>query len=111
MLIKETGSKVNFIDKNDNFVGFDMDGQCCEYFGWYITNNVTAEIPEENMCAEGFWFDVTSEPIECDMGDCYVVAFKLVNSSDEVLYLHLFNEHNGYYSHGWDTSFGCEGYL
>lgn len=111
MLIKETGSKVNFIDKNDNFVGFDMDGQCCEYFGWYITNIVTAEIPEETRCAEGFWFDVKATPIECDAGDCYTVAFKLVNSSGEILYLHLFNEHNGYYSHGWETSFGCEGYL
>ena len=111
MLIKETGDKVNFIDKNDNFVGYDMDGQCCEYFGWYITNSVTTEVQEENFCSDGFWFDVTVEPVELDKGDYYIVVFKLVNSSGEVLYLHLFNEHNGYYSHGWNTSFGCEGYL
>ena len=111
MLIKETKYKVNFIDKNDTFVGFDMEGQCCENYGWYIANSVTDQVQEEIRCAEGFWFDITADPVEYSTDDCYTVAFKLVNSSGEILYLHLFNEHNGYYSHGWNTSFGCEGYL
>lgn len=113
MLIKETEDKVNFIDKNDNFVGYDMYGQCCEYFGWYVTDCLSEDTKTENLNLEGYYFDTQVEPIDVngdfDSGGC--VAFRCVNDNNEVRYLHLFNDHNGYYSHGWDSSFGCEGYL
>jgi len=35
------------------------------------------------------------------------VAFKLI-SADKVLYLHLSNSHNGYYSHGFTVEVGGE---
>ena len=36
MLVTETPYKINFIDHNDNFVGFSTDQRCCEDFGVLI---------------------------------------------------------------------------
>lgn len=106
MLIKEENYRINFIDKNDAFIGFDYGAKCCEDFGWFISGS-------ENL--DGFWFDTESEP--CDLLSDYgyecknEVQFKCVNDSGNVALLHLYNHHNGYYSHGWESSWGCEGYL
>lgn len=40
MLVKHTGGKVNFIDANDAFVGFDFESCCCENFGYYVAPTV-----------------------------------------------------------------------
>lgn len=113
MLVKEENGKINFIDKNDAFVGFDSESSCCEQFGWYVSDHLTENEPEEDLPLEGYWFDTGVDHAEVEgyweEGGC--VAFKLVNGSGDVRYLHLYNHHNGYYSHGWEASWGCEGYL
>ena len=121
MLIKENyknySSSINFIDSNDNFVGFDMGGQCCEQFGWYISREAIAfddygssvELQEEDLV--GYRFDTT-------FVDNYnfdeTVVFRLVSDKGGVAYLHQFNSHNGYYRHGWESTMdgiSREGYL
>ena len=47
MLIKHEKYKVNFIDENDNFVGFDDEPQCCEEFWWKIINESGDELDEQ----------------------------------------------------------------
>lgn len=117
MLIKENikgwSSSINFIDDNDNFVGFDDNQQCCENFGWYITREATEdhgypELSEEELV--GYRFDTTFVD-NYDFDE--TVVFRLVSDKGGVAYLHLYNSHNGYYSHGWEarmdgvTSEGC----
>ena len=111
MLIKEDRNRINFIDKNDCFVGFDWYAQCCENFGYYVALEITEVGSAGNGSLDGFFFDTTTEPIEI-CNDSYdvdgIVAFKCINDEGDVRYLHLYNHHNGYYSHGWGTSW-CGG--
>lgn len=119
MLVKRTAGKVNFIDANDAFVGFDFYANCCEDFGYYMAPSVVpigdVSVVVDDAILDGFVFDTTCEPVleeygSYDCGEC--VAFRLVHkTSGAVMYLHLYNSHNGYYGHGWSSSWGCEGYL
>ena len=120
MLIKEDRDRINFIDKNDCFVGFDWYAQCCESFGYYVAIKVTEDESLGGESLDGFFFDTSTEPvvIEHVTDNCVyaddedaVVAFKCINDSGDVRYLHLYNHHNGYYSHGWGTSWGGSGSL
>lgn len=115
MLIKEDKGRINFIDDKDNFVGFDFESCCCESFGYHVAHELTEFAPEVEPSLDGFRFDTSIEPLDVDSSDDYdcggTVAFKCVNDAGEVLYLHLSNSHNGYYSHGWDASWGPEGSL
>lgn len=125
MLIKEEGTgwfdkRINFIDKNDCFVGFAYAQSCCENFGYFITNEMKASREGEDLSLEGFWFDTSVEPefVEPEDKDNYYYAsyngaqaFKCINEYGDVRYLHLYNHHNGYYSHGWEASWGVNGSL
>lgn len=118
MLIKEEHGNINFIDKNDAFVGFDYSPCCCEDFGYYITDEITAVHPDTDLSLEGFWFDTSVEPVYADSGEESwggyedgALAFRCINENGAVRYLHLYNHHNGYYSHGWNTSWGQQGSL
>ena len=41
MLTKIEGSKYNWIDSNDIYVGYDTASGCCEDAGWYIRDQPT----------------------------------------------------------------------
>ena len=109
-------TKVNFVDKNNVLVGYDFSGQCCEQYGWYISNKPTTDtqgsvfddrIAEDaiNESLKDWTFDKeffqgldATKPGTYDQDER--VVFRLVNEHNE-LFLHLFNVHNGYYSHGF----------
>jgi len=101
--------KINFIDENEVLLGYDYDSQCCENFGWFISdkieeNLINLEIEPDNI--QEFVFDTTFfETGDLDLKDTYdegrCVIFKLVNKEGYELFLHLFNIQNGYYSHGF----------
>ncbi len=100
-------NKVNFLDDKNVLVGYDMGESCCEHFGWFVSGSPTADIPEESTPEDGikewpaFVFDVTREPQELGVDDeGGTIAFRLTKG-DEEMFLHLFNSHNGYYSHGF----------
>ncbi len=107
MIIFDRDGKVNFIDENDVFVGYDTHQDCCEYAGWFIAEKKTIfdsekrtpKTPdvEEYVFDLGF-FEKDSSPVYGSGGG---VFFKLVALNKPDLYLHLFNVHNGYYSHGF----------
>lgn len=105
------GAKVNFVDDNNVFVGYDMDQSCCEYADWFIISRQlpfdefeTSYSEYEKPNIDGYYFDKSffvqyeGHP-DLDMGGC--VIFKMVGCGDP-LYLHLFNVHNGYYAHGFE---------
>lgn len=117
--------KVNFVGINNMVVGYDMEQDCCEYAGWYITeiepddNSVLTEHgvgkPEEYKenplyKLDGFNFDPewskTGRSRDLDEGGW--VAFKMVlggwrRGESKPRYLVLFNCHNGYYGHGFSV--------
>lgn len=49
MLVKEEGCKVNFIDENDVFVGYDLDHQCCEHAFYQFTYNRSDALEDEGV--------------------------------------------------------------
>lgn len=106
--------KVNFVDENNVFVGYDMGRECCEHADWFISDEIANKLPKDlnqptNL--DGYFFDKDFfESIEelkedrydynvLDCGGC--VVFRLTNGKD-AKYLHLFNCHNGYYGHGFE---------
>jgi len=111
-------TKVNFVDDNNALVGYDFAGNCCEDFGWYIHDKVgqtNGEDPifrddmDENAINQSLkewtfdtaFFDRLS--YEKAYNDENIAVFRLVNGDNE-LFLHLYNSHNGYYSHGFEFS-------
>lgn len=110
-IFEELGSKVNFVDDNNVFVGYDMDQCCCEDADWFISDMEEFSAYEEReqrnkYDLESYSFDKTyfveiEEPKGTDEGG--MVRFKLIGEN-KPLYLHLYNSHNGYYSHGFKST-------
>lgn len=105
--------KVNFVDENNVVLGYDMGSQCCESFGWFIANRVVSTMVEYNQLNQTFdgddYTDWRFDPhffqdIVDESGyDIEAMAiFRIVNqTTGESRYIHLYNMHNGYYSHGF----------
>lgn len=102
----EKDGHYNFVDDNNRFVGFDSSQHCCESFGWMLSR----EIPDLLDKLEHNEFNgIDAEKMQFDPeffhdNGC-VVTFRLVDGED-VAYLTIFNDHNGYYSHGFEFKDG-----
>lgn len=117
MLIKNVqkgwSTATNFIDRDDNFVGYDDSCQCCEQFGWFFSDVPGVDKGWVDTVSTGFFWDTATPPVHPSTLEteytydkhASCVAFKAINDAGDVLYLTLFNEHNGYYSHGWEAPF------
>ena len=102
--------RVNFVDKNNVVVGYDLTQDCCEHADWFISEtrrNDTGDDKKvyDNKDLEDYVFDKSClcENIDSKDEEYSGVRFRLVNSEGKELFLHLFNVHNGYYSHGFDV--------
>lgn len=102
-------TKVNFVDVNNVLVGYDMGQCCCEHADWFISDERSDTISQSVIPddLEDFVFDkdffVENSGREFYEGG--MVIFRLTNGSREI-FLHLFNVHNGYYSHGFTMDEG-----
>ena len=123
MLVTETPYKINFIDHNDNFVGFSTDQCCCENHGILIFSKLhryweNSKLDKTNI--GNYTFDVENQEIseedeatirsfvekriDHDEGDfsrelyIHIVRMKK-GDGKRPAYLVMYNEHNGYYSH------------
>jgi len=106
MKIFERDDNTSFVDDNNVLGGFDNSEQCCEDFGWCLIREfpVKVEAGDNGINTDGFQFDpyyqshnVPGLEISDEGG---VVLFRLTKDS-EIIYLTLWNFHNGYYSHGF----------
>lgn len=113
---KQWNEKVNFIDDNNVFLGYDIGQCCCEHADWYINDKEVVDtglagqdIDDLNKTMEGFSFDTdyksTLEPEEYELDCGGIEVFKLIKG-EEVKFLHIFNAHNGYYGHGFTFKIG-----
>lgn len=115
MKIFDKDGKINFVDENNVVLGYDMDSQCCEKYGWFISDIQLMSIPDEGKedsekvpnleqwvfdksFMNVFEFD-TNWKKEDETG--HMAVFRIVNGNSEK-FIHLYNCHNGYYSHGFD---------
>jgi hypothetical protein len=96
-------TKVNYVDDNNLFAGFETDQQCCEL----ATHRI--EDSEGNIIEPEYgdvFYDLlfTGElPLEMsDLDDTNMVRIPLINSKNERYYLVFENCHNGYYAHGYE---------
>lgn len=128
MKVFDSGSgwdtKVNFVDENNVFVGYDMAQDCCEHAGWFVSDSPSEPYTsgyDEPEIVEGardhdlepYSFDVQWKPRDVESKGLYdggQVCFRLTADGKPDLYLHLFNSHNGYYGHGFESPMG-EGML
>jgi len=119
MKIFEKDYKINFVDDNNVFVGFDYFKSCCEHFGYVISRKKLTSLQLESIIDSGasnlslqdedlnnFNF-VTSYQGRVESSKNNVV-FKLKNVRGKNIYLTLYNYHNGYYSHGFEMGIGKE---
>lgn len=91
--------KVNFVDENNVFVGWDDTSNCCERHDW---NFEPAYPPGEELASYSFdpTFFEEEEP-ESSWESGGLVRFRATNPEGRELFLTLSNYHNGYYSHGF----------
>lgn len=108
------GTKFNFIDDNDNFVGFDTADDCCANGGWFISDRIHTEVPSEyanglgiKIYPEYHFDDSFFEEVSLPLSNGGMVIFKLTAfKTVPDLFLHLFNVHNGYYAKGFKSVLG-----
>ena len=110
---KDFNESINFIDRHDMFLGFDLSQCCCEETGWFVHDSETpsddfpASSPVEEL--EGYYFNpfpiedspVIEAPLDYSSDDVESqhVCFEIYHDTKEVKYLHIYNYHNGYYGH------------
>jgi len=118
MKIFDKDFKVNFVDENNVFLGYDMGQDCCEYANWFISGKLaecSSEYEEDHTRPDdldGWVFDKEFFQDICYVGNDYdpldqggMVAFRITKGEEEA-FIHLFNAHNGYYGHGFDFKIG-----
>lgn len=109
MKIFDKDCKINFVDDNNVFVGFDNDQCCCENFGYIISKKLPTSTSQNELNdseLEGYNFNTKffKENVLTDNMDCGgSVTFKLTKNRKS-LYLTLYNCHNGYYGHGFKAT-------
>lgn len=110
----DTGSfwgKWNFVDRNNVLVGFSNGSNCCEEFGYLLTEQVPTStdaptVPDDSL--EPYVFDTAFRQPDAipasDSGGS--LTFRLVADGLPDRFLTIYNFHNGYYSHGFEVKHG-----
>ena len=113
----------NWVDSNNNFVGYSNDADCCEQYGYHwvdLNNKVILDqdslLQNSNLVWDTDWVDsdfgvdnlIGIDNLDFSFNDdeLEIKTFKVKNTDG--VYLVLYNSHNGYYSHGWEA-FGQDG--
>lgn len=127
----EWGSKLNVVDDDNNFVGFDLADDCCAHGGYFIAKSIHTkdfnvdnnEIKDtvEDKEFDKYYFSEDFFEEHDNVGEGRLVSTTIVvfkfdhlyqhvyqheNCEHPPLYLHLFNVHNGYYAKGFKCTFG-----
>ena len=110
------GVKVNFVDENNVFCGYDLNQDCCEYADWFIDSKIWRDdIPDDSKNLQPIdedlsgwvfdkeFFEEIGNSEKYDEGG--MVVFKITKGKEEK-FIHIFNSHNGYYSHGFEFKSG-----
>ena len=102
MKVFEKDGHLNFVDDANCFVGMETTQCCCEDFGWWVSTDIDG--PDRSKIEsdlEGFSFDKEFFRYDRHGGDGGHAASFRLHGKDETKYLHIYNDHNGYYCHGF----------
>ena len=112
MKVFEQNGKINFVDDHNVFVGFDYNRCCCEQFGWVLTKkcptqkvDVTKLVTKSYLNPYSYRFDTSffkglQNDTFYDAGGGAI--FRLINEKNKEYFLTIWNNHNGYYAHGFE---------
>ena len=104
------GSKVNFVDENNVVLGYDLSQDCCEWADWFISDSMLNDVGNDIDVNVGRDTDLTKYRFDTQffmehegglLDSGKMVVFRIFDGENEK-FIHLFNCHNGYYSHGFD---------
>ena len=106
--------KHNFVDVNNVVVGYDAEQHCCENHGWYLSEQRREDTNDADTIDHKTMFDYVFDPVFFEeagvsgpFGEGKLVRFRLTAPGNQPdVFLHLFNVHNGYYSHGFEIGMG-----
>ena len=106
----------NWADNNNVVLGFRNQSDCCEQFGYHYSLSEPVDmsffdVPSDyNPDIEDFSFDPKWFKEFGDNDGGGNAVFRLVAADGSVIYLLIYNHHNGYYSHGFELKdqYGCE---
>lgn len=108
--VAEWPNKVNFVDKNNVLLGYDLEDKCCENATWEIMDTLSVrkageEHPQpdslEDWAFDQYFFcKYTLGGGDYDKGQ-YTAVFRIVCGEAEK-FIYLSNTHNGYYAHGFE---------
>jgi hypothetical protein len=109
MKVFEKGDKVNFVDENNVFLGYDLSQDCCENAGYLITKTIPnkLEANDEILNTDAYNFDtkfqgeaLMGEDLDSGGSRC----FRLISKEDtnDHIFVTIYNSHNGYYGHGFE---------
>lgn len=118
MKIFISNKKLNIVDKNNRFIGFDYESQCCELYGAILTSKIddielivksesdrhAAQDALLNADISGYVFDPDFHLIktfEYDFSNGNLAIFRILSLENEDRYIAIFNIHNGYYCHNF----------
>ena len=96
---------INFVDENNVFLGYDLNQDCCENADWFIAAEPQLKPikrDNDNPSLDGWLFDrdwrmeIKGGPLD----EGRMLAFRIRKGPSEQ-FIHIFNEHNGYYAHGF----------
>jgi hypothetical protein len=97
--VKGSSYSANIVDENNVFLGWEDGQECCEIFNVEIVDE-DGKILEDWNCLSPYVFDtlyIDESRYEC-------VQFRLYDKMgvEKDLFVNISNEHNGYYSHGFE---------
>lgn len=104
------GNRLNIVDENNVFVGYDYSQECCESFGYKIVLEEPKSVIDWD-CVESIKIDPEKYVFDIDYFESLsgaeydgggAVSFRLTDINKNKIYLVLFNCHNGYYGHGFE---------
>ena len=97
-------NKLNLVDENDVFVGYDYSQDCCEHFGYRWETSCRTHLQEPDLNGAVFTkrhkklesTDDYYDDCECEYG------FEIKLNNGNLIWFVIYNYHNGYYGHGFD---------
>jgi hypothetical protein len=110
--VEPWGHKVNFVDENEVYLGYDTDDDCCAWGGWFISEDPEfwppgesgSDWPKEPLGAvdlPGWAFDTGYSKSRALPQEGAAVQFRITDGK-AFKYITLYNCHNGYYGKGFD---------
>jgi hypothetical protein len=110
MKVFNRDGRVNFVDTNSTFVGYNMEQQCCEKANYFFSKTFPKLGVRPHLT---FGIEATFDPTDWNFDPSFFkeesdeslnagrrITFRLVKGEEE-RFLTLYNDHNGYYSHGF----------